>query len=539
MMIKCLKCGKDNHDSRYFCAKCGAFLRADEVNEKGLVALPELKMMRILENLKETPHSKVVWDSVVDNYVANIEKYRALYEIDDIKENYSSGLAQKMEEFLEACRTSEFQIAFVGTIKTGKSTLINALLGKNYASMSVTPETAALTKFRSSEKDYIKINFYDEKEWNKLWKSMSSGADKFKEEYERLHADQQKDKWIGHDEITQFVKNADIEENLKPWTSSQFPEHYFVKEVEVGISNLPHEFPSQVVFVDTPGLSDPVAYRSEITRNYIRRANAVFVCVEAQKLQQAELETLWSVFSFSKHNKKKVHIIATHWDALNNPETDWEKQRNYMYDQLTGKDCYDEREMAESNITYSSAYIHNLCRDYDQLQSDEQATAKISMIKFLANYVETLGADVFTKPDQFKDFMIEKANILNIYKIIQERLVYNYKSVLFDDLTVQYNDIQHNLKRASREAKALKFDLLQTAKAEVEYRRKKVIDHENGCRELRKHQDQLISCIKKVETHTQNNIKEILKIMDGPSNPNYLKKAVDKITTITNKILGD
>ena len=130
-------------------------------------------------------------------------------------------------------------------------------------------------------------------------------------------------------------------------------------------------------------------------------------------------------------------------------------------------------------------------------------------------------------------------NQIKIYKIIQERLVYNYKSVLFDDLTVQYNDIQHNLKRASREAKALKFDLLQTAKAEVEYRRKKVIDHENGCRELRKHQDQLISCIKKVETHTQNNIKEILKIMDGPSNPNYLKKAVDKITTITNKILGD
>ena len=74
---------------------------------------------------------------------------------------------------------------------------------------------------------------------------MSSGADKFKEEYEKLHADQQKDKWIGHDEIIQFVKNADIEEKLKPWTSSQFPEHYFVKEVEVGISNLPHEFPSQ------------------------------------------------------------------------------------------------------------------------------------------------------------------------------------------------------------------------------------------------------------------------------------------------------
>ena len=97
MMVKCLKCGKDNRDSRYFCAKCGAFLRADEVNEKGLVALPELKMMRILENLKEIPHSQIIWDSVVDNYVANIEKYRALYEIDDIKENHNSEMAREME----------------------------------------------------------------------------------------------------------------------------------------------------------------------------------------------------------------------------------------------------------------------------------------------------------------------------------------------------------------------------------------------------------------------------------------------------------
>ena len=41
---------------------------------------------------------------------------------------------------------------------------------------------------------------------------MSSGADKFKEEYEKLHADQQKDKWIGQAENIQYVKNADIEE---------------------------------------------------------------------------------------------------------------------------------------------------------------------------------------------------------------------------------------------------------------------------------------------------------------------------------------
>ena len=524
MMVKCLKCGKDNRDSRYFCAKCGAFLRADEVNEKGLVALPELKMMRILENLKEIPHSQIIWDSVVDNYVTNIEKYRALYEIDDIKENHNSEMAREMEVFLNHCRTSEFQIAFVGTIKTGKSTLINALLGKNYASMSVTPETAALTKFRSSEKDYIKVNFYNTKEWDKLWKSMSSGADKFKEEYEKLHADQQKDKWIGHDEIIQFVKNADIEEKLKPWTSSQFPEHYFVKEVEVGISNLPHEFPSQVVFVDTPGLSDPVAYRSEITKKYIRRANAVFVCVEAQKLQQAELETLLSVFSFSKHNKKKVHIIATHWDTLNHPEENWEEQRNYMYDQLTGKDCYDTREMAEANITYSSAYIHNLCRDYPLLSQDAQDKAKIPMMKFLINYVGILGNDVFSKPESFLDFMIEKANIPSIYKLMQERLIDNYRDVLSKDLAKEYQDIMHKLKTAVQESRVIKKNLLHTAQSDLVERRKQLSEHEKACSEIRRCQEQLQAYIENVDARTKKNLSKILAAMDAPPNPNYLKK---------------
>ena len=462
-MVRCQRCAHDNSDEKYFCNRCGAFLYSDSVKNKAVIVEWEEKFKKILNNLQELPHSEIKWNSVVDKYVSNIEKCYWLYQLDELKAHTCEGLRYKMEDFLDVCKFPECQIAFVGTIKTGKSTLINALLGRNYASMSVTSETAALAKFRSSEKDYIKLTFYTEKEWDKLWKSIGSGADKFVEEYKRLNAAEQKDKWIGHDEIIQFVKNADIEEKLKPWTSSQFPEHFFVKEVEVGISNFPYDFPPHVVFVDTPGLVDPVAYRSEITRNYIRRANAVFVCVEAQKLQQAELETLWSVFSFSKHNKKKVHIIATHWDALNNPETDWEKQRNYMYDQLTGQDCYDEREMAESNITYSSAYIYNLCRDYDHLQEDEQATAKISMIKFLFNYVETLEADVFTKPDQFKDFMIEKSNIPTIHKMIEDKIIYRYRERLLDDISVKYRDIVHELNRYSRAMCLMNDDLLQVS----------------------------------------------------------------------------
>ena len=72
----------------------------------------------------------------------------------------------------------------------------------------------------------------------------------------------------------------------------------------------------------------------------------------------------------------------------------------------------------------------------------------------------------------------------------------------------------------------------------MEDRRKKVIAHENDCRELRKHQEKLISCIKTVEDNTKDNIKNLLKTMDGPSNYNNLKKAVNKAATIKNKIFG-
>lgn len=523
-MTICPQCGENNKDDRNFCSKCGAFLKVDSISYKDLVALPELKMMRILSNLKEVPHDKIVWDNIVDKYVADVERYKALYEIDDIQGDYKSGTAEKMLTFLDTCRSSEFQIAFVGTIKTGKSTLINALLGKNYASMSVTPETAALTKFRSSQKDYVKVEFYNADEWQKLWASMSSGADKFMEEYKRLEAEKCKAQWIGHHPIMMYVNNGDIEQELKPWTSSQYPEHYFVKEVEVGISNLPRDFPSQVVFVDTPGLSDPVAYRSEITRNYIRRANAVFVCVEAQKLQQAELETIYSVFSFSSHNKEKVHIIATHWDTLNNPERDWEQQRQYMYDQLTSKECYDTRELAQSNITYASAYIFNLCRDYEQMDQEQRKEARHSLRKFLDNY-EADPEERSMKIDSSLDFMQGKTNIGYIYQIINSRLISNYQKILVDDIANQYKSIIHDLKREVRESRALKKDLLVTAQSDIAERRKKVADNKRACEELHSCQEQLRSYIQRVDDRTQQNLSNIIAAMDKKPDPSYLKKA--------------
>lgn len=89
------------------------------------------------------------------------------------------------------------------------------MLGRNYAPTDPNPETAVLTKFRSSEQDYVKVKFYSAKEWDKLWKSVQSDAEKFLELYKELEAEKYKSKWVEHDEMCIDLANNEIEDELK------------------------------------------------------------------------------------------------------------------------------------------------------------------------------------------------------------------------------------------------------------------------------------------------------------------------------------
>ena len=487
--IVCSKCRFENKHTRNFCEKCGAFLHAANFDEK-VYALPEVKMMRVVDNLLHVPHEPISWDDLTDAYAAKVEKLNALFKIPGMGAENNSAIVQKINDFLGLCRNPDFQIAFVGTIKTGKSTLINALLGKNYASMAVTPETAALTKFRASPRDYVKITFYTQSEWDKLWASRTSGAEAFMREYEELDGDKHKSTWVNHAPCHKFMSNDEIQDELKIWSSSKRAEHYFVKEIEVGISTLGKNFPPQVIFVDTPGLSDPVAYRSELTKDYIRRANAVFVCIDAQKIQSEEIKTISSVFSFSAGNKEKVHIIATHWDVLNDPEKDWDEQKSYLVKRLTGPAFFDNQEMATENIMHSAAYIYNLCRDYDSLDKK----GRIALQKFGLNFEFELPIDLRK--------MMKTTNVDEIMRVIREKLAANYKKLLAQEIQNKFMDINYNLNRVTKEKKDSMTELLSASRSPIVELEEKIREQVEKCDEVRTTSEQLKEIIKKVKQKT-------------------------------------
>lgn len=505
---RCVLCKAENEAERHFCYSCGGFLNHVEFEKEKLYESQQMKIMRILKNMQHIPHIPVLWDATVDLYVGRVERYKALYDIPEMDADKNSLLSEQMFDFLDLCHKSEFQIAFVGTIKTGKSTLINSLLGHNYASIAVTPETVPLTKFRSSLKDYVRVLFYSKEEWKKLWASRTSGADAFMREYEELKADKVKNKWVGHKTIYKELANSEIEEELAVWSSSKSAEHYFVKEIEVGISSLPPNFPKQVVFVDTPGLSDPVAYRSEITRDYIRKANAVFVCVDAQKVQKEEIELLASVFSFSSHNKEKVHVIATHWDKLNNPQENWSQQKEWLKSRLVGKGFFENKEMAERNIMHSAAHIYNLCRDFPEISKFDKTT----LMQF------ALGMDMdIVNMDQNLEGMKNYTNIQEIEKVIVDKLAANYEVLLREDIENKYLDIMHKLNRISEDALKETDRLIEMSYADMEKIEKEVEKQKANYEEINRSKKQLMALLKLVEKDTKKRLDKIVSVLDKAS----------------------
>lgn len=153
-----------------------------------------------LKDLADSPvnNPAYLWDETVQRYAAAMERTKKLLQVEGISSYITAGMMKNIDTFLKKCSDAEFHIALVGAIKAGKSTLINALLGYEYASTKVTPETAALTKFKKSDDNYVKLLLYTKEEWDSLWKSAVEGnADIFLEEYKTLNADEEKNKWLG------------------------------------------------------------------------------------------------------------------------------------------------------------------------------------------------------------------------------------------------------------------------------------------------------------------------------------------------------
>lgn len=457
-----------------------------------------------LKDLADSPvnNPAYLWDETVRRYAAAMERTKKLFQVEGISSYITAGMMRNLDTFLKKCSDAEFHIALVGAIKAGKSTLINALLGYEYASTKVTPETAALTKFKKSDDNYVKVLFYTKEEWDSLWKSAVEGnADIFLEEYKTLNADEEKNKWLGISPRKVICNTQEkLVKEITRWTSSKSPVHYFVKEVEVGLKDF--ELPKGVVLVDTPGLDDIVEYRSDITRDYIDRANAVLVCVKSDALTGQEMHTIYSVFSNVRYNPEKVFVIATQLDTLNRPLENWQAQRLEWIKHLRRKGAFGNEQLAERNLIPVSAYLYTLLKEYNTYAQDDQSDKMFELESIL---LKLRVRDLHANYQMLCDF----TQIEALKRKINNDIVVRYKKLLTEDVTNSYLICKEEIQNSMRKIKKEQEDIIKTSQGGIEEIRKKQKEFTQKYEETKDDKRELESIINRLQTITQKRADEL------------------------------
>lgn len=459
------------------------------------------------EKLKKLVNDKVddtdyLWDATAQKYAVKMERVKRVLQSEGISDHITTKMFKDIDVFLTRCANAEFHIALVGAIKAGKSTLINALLGHEYASTKVTPETAALTKFRKDDTNYVKVKFYSSLEWDSLWQSaVDAKAKVFLEEYESLKAEDEKQKWLDQSEkVFECDDESSLIEEIQKWTSSKSVCHYFVKEVEVGLKEF--AMPEGVVLVDTPGLDDVVQYRSNITREYIDRANAVLVCVKSDALTGSEWGTICSVFANTRYNPEKVYIIATQVDALNRPRENWADQREEWIKYLKGDSAFASLELAKNNLVPVSAYLYTLLKEYNSLSEDDDKKCDLDSI-----VIKLRARDINEKYQELLDFT--KIDLLKAK--LQTEIITHYKELLIEDISSSYDLCKDTIRETMDRIKAAQAELVKTSQGGIEEIQKKQQEYEGKCKMAEQDKKELEDMLKKLKVATTQRADELEK----------------------------
>lgn len=235
----------------------------------------------------------------------------------------------------------EFNVAVTGVINAGKSTLLNALLGKKILGASNVPETVNLTVLKYSPEPFAKVNFWSEAELRELGIAQDKDDEiaqiygetgvKFEgdpsETVQNLTAKFDTD---GGESKTAFKnysagqicsdqpasKTVKTDE-IKLYTSADSKYAKFVKSVEL-YENL-ELLKDNVRIIDTPGIDDAVAAREELVRRFMRECDLmVHLMNVSQSATQKDLDFI--VSSLQNSHAVKLAVLLTHADVLKEGE---------------------------------------------------------------------------------------------------------------------------------------------------------------------------------------------------------------------------
>ena len=255
------------------------------------------------ENRSSFKDLKTTLEDIIEDLKADISNQEILNEIESCK-NYLNN--------------QKFSIGITGVMNAGKSTMLNALMGREILGSAVVPETANLTIVKHNVTDTAKVYYWNTQEWDRIKKSAEQleSMKEFVNETNRIFGENLKN----YIRPTSKFDEIDIKD-LSSYTSAEASgkKCNLVKYVELG-SKL--DFLSDgIEIVDTPGLDDPVIQREEITKEYISACDMMLHLMNVS--QSATLKDVeFIIDAVLYQNISKLLIVITRADTVTKEQLD-------------------------------------------------------------------------------------------------------------------------------------------------------------------------------------------------------------------------
>ncbi|MCG3682314.1 dynamin family protein [Aliarcobacter butzleri] len=281
-----------------------------------LLSLFDLKELNVTE---EQNHISV--QKIDDEHKSSFKDLKHNLEniINELKTDLTNKeILAELENTHNYLNNQKFSIGITGVMNAGKSTMLNALMGREILGSAVVPETANLTIVKHNPTDNAKVYYWNEQEWDRIKKSASQleSMKDFVEETNRIFADNLKN-YIRP--VSRFDE-IDIKD-LSSYTSAEASgkKCNLVKYVELG-SKL--DFLSDgIEIVDTPGLDDPVIQREEITKEYISQCDMMIHLMNVS--QSATLKDVeFIIDALLYQNISKLLVVITRADTVSKEQLD-------------------------------------------------------------------------------------------------------------------------------------------------------------------------------------------------------------------------
>jgi len=224
----------------------------------------------------------------------------------------------KTEDFYREDR--KLNIGVMGQVKSGKSSFLNTLLfdGKEILPKAATPKTATLTKIEYAEKNIIQVEYYSEEDWQELEETAKINFEEEVFNSARYLVDKAKTNGV---DAKKYLKKgfAEIEFSTYDELAAELNNYVgedgkFTPIVKAVTLHLNREELKGLSIVDTPGLNDPIASRTQRTKEFMEVCDVVFFLSQSGSFLD---KTDWELLSTQLPQKgvKRLILIASKYDS--------------------------------------------------------------------------------------------------------------------------------------------------------------------------------------------------------------------------------